>query len=155
MYLTIRKKKVLQSLTAFTRTDAEGRFVFAKLPTGKAFSVLPMQPGFEFGRSQGVDDLEKDVSFKFNQAPHSIKLLSTRDFNILKKEGAFIVRYQDEFNMWYWIIAAMLFCRVYHSYPYPVKFSARYPQADQIISAPGHGTYRDLISHLVKPAGSV
>jgi hypothetical protein len=128
--LNDQKKKVLQSLTAFARTDAEGRFVFAKLPTGKAFSVLPMQPGFEFGRSQGVDELYKDVDFKFSQAPHSIKLLSTRDFNILKKEGAFIVRYQEEFNMWYWIIAGSFFAGfiIVH-----LLLSARYPNADQII----------------------
>lgn len=123
-------KKVLQSLTAFTRTDAGGRFVFAQLPTGKAFSVLPMQPGFEFGRSQGVDDLEKDVSFKFSQAPHSIKLLSTRDFNILKKEGAFIVRYQDEFNKWYWIIAGSFFLGFILLH---LLLSTRYPEADQLI----------------------
>ncbi|WP_432329495.1 FtsW/RodA/SpoVE family cell cycle protein [Mucilaginibacter sp. P25] len=128
--LNDQKKKVLQSLTAFARTDEQGRFVFAKLPTGKAFSVLPMQPGFEFGRSQGVDELDKDVSFKFSQAPHSIKLLSTRDFNILKKEGAFIVRYQEEFNMWYWIIAGSFFAGfiIVH-----LLLSARYPDADQII----------------------
>jgi cell division protein FtsW (lipid II flippase)/cell division protein FtsI/penicillin-binding protein 2 len=128
--LNDQKKKVLQSLTAFARTDEQGRFVFAKLPTGKAFSVLPMQPGFEFGRSQGVDELDKDVTFKFSQAPHSIKLLSTRDFNILKKEGAFIVRYQEEFNMWYWIIAGSFFAGfiIVH-----LLLSARYPDADQII----------------------
>jgi cell division protein FtsW (lipid II flippase) len=124
------KKRQLQSLTAFARTDAGGRYQFKNLPTDKAFELLPLQPGFEFGRSQGVVDLDGDKKINFVQAPHSIKLLSTRDFNILKKEGAFIVRTIDDFNTWYWIIAASFFAGfiVIH-----ILLSYRYPQADQII----------------------
>jgi cell division protein FtsW (lipid II flippase) len=124
------KKRQLQSLTAFARTDAAGRYQFKNLPTDKAFELLPLQPGFEFGRSQGVVDLDGDKKINFVQAPHSIKLLSTRDFNILKKEGAFIVRTIDDFNTWYWIIAASFFAGfiVIH-----ILLSYRYPQADQII----------------------
>jgi cell division protein FtsW (lipid II flippase) len=124
------KKRQLQSLTAFARTDESGRYVFKNLPTGKAFEVLPLQPGFEFGRSQGVVELDKDKALNFVQTPHTIKLLSTRDFNILKKEGAFIVRTQDEFNQWYWIIAGSFFLGflILH-----LLLSARYPYADQLI----------------------
>jgi cell division protein FtsW (lipid II flippase) len=124
------KKRQLQSLTAFTRTDAEGHYAFKNLPTGKAFEVLPLQPGFEFGRSQGVTELNKDKTLNFIQSPHTIKLLSTRDFNILKKEGAFIVRTHEEFNDWYWIIVGSFFAGfvIIH-----LLLSSRYPQADQLI----------------------
>ncbi|WP_183566518.1 FtsW/RodA/SpoVE family cell cycle protein [Mucilaginibacter sp. SP1R1] len=124
------KKRQLQWLTAFARTDAGGNYEFKNLPTGKAFELLPLQPGFEFGRSQGVVELDKDKTINFSQAPHSIKLLSTRDFNILKKEGAFIVRTQDDFNEWYWIIAGSFFAGfiIIH-----LLLSSRYPQADQLI----------------------
>jgi cell division protein FtsW (lipid II flippase) len=124
------KKRQLQSLTAFARTDAGGRYEFINLPTNKAYELLPLQPGFEFGRSQGVVDLDADKKINFIQAAHSIKLLSTRDFNILKKEGAFIVRTIDDFNTWYWIIAASFFAGfiIIH-----LLLSYRYPAADQII----------------------
>ncbi|MDR6944834.1 FtsW/RodA/SpoVE family cell cycle protein [Mucilaginibacter pocheonensis] len=124
------KKRQLQSLTAFARTDENGRYEFKNLPTGKAFEVLPLQPGFEFGTSQGVVELTGNKTLNFFQSPHTIKLLSTRDFNILKKEGAFIVRTQDEFNEWYWIIAGSFFAGflIIH-----VLLSSKYPQADQLI----------------------
>ena len=99
-------KRHLQELTAYARTDAEGNYTFKNLPTGKAFKVLPLQPGFQFGTSQGVQSLDEDVSFTFSQSPHTIRLFSTRDFNILKKEKSFIIRTPAEFNQWFWIIAA-------------------------------------------------
>jgi cell division protein FtsW (lipid II flippase) len=99
-------KRHLQELTAYARTDAEGNYTFKNLPTGKAFKVLPLQPGFQFGTSQGVQNLDEDVSFTFSQSPHTIRLFSTRDFNILKKEKSFIIRTPAEFNQWFWIIAA-------------------------------------------------
>jgi hypothetical protein len=124
------KKRQLQSLTAFARTDAYGKYAFKNLPTNKAFELLPLQPGFEFGRSQGVVELNDDKTINFSQSAHSIKLLSTRDFNILKKEGAFIVRTIDDFNTWYWIIAASFFAGFILIH---ILLSARYPQADQLI----------------------
>ena len=128
--LNSQKQRKLQELTAFARTDAEGNFEFKNLPTGKAFELLPMQPGYEFGRSQGIDELTGDKIFKFYQSPHTIKLLSTRDFNILKKEGAFIVRTHEEFNLWYWIIAGCFFAGfvIIH-----LLLSSRSPGADQLI----------------------
>ncbi|MFA6084093.1 FtsW/RodA/SpoVE family cell cycle protein [Mucilaginibacter sp.] len=99
-------KRRLQELTAYARTDAQGNYSFKNLPTGRAFKVLPLQPGYQFGTSQGVANLTEDASFTFSQLPHTIKLFSTRDFNILKKEKSFIVRTPDEFNKWFWIIAA-------------------------------------------------
>jgi cell division protein FtsW (lipid II flippase) len=128
--LNDQKKRQLQSLTAFARTDADGRYEFKNLPTDKAFELLPLQPGFEFGRSQGVVDLDANKSINFNQSPHSIKLLSTKDFNILKKEGAFIVRTIDDFNKWYWIIVVCFFAGFIMIH---LLLSTRFPQADQLM----------------------
>jgi hypothetical protein len=91
-------KKRLQELTAYARTDAEGSYQFKNLPNNKAFKVLPLQPGFQFGTSQGVEDLDEDINQSFTQSPHTIKLFSTRDFNILKKEKSLIIRTPAEFN---------------------------------------------------------
>ncbi|TWR28950.1 cell cycle protein [Mucilaginibacter pallidiroseus] len=123
-------KRHLQSLIAYARTDASGKFSFKNLPAGKAFKVLPLQPGYQFGTSQGVQDLDENVELTFSQSPHTIRLFSTRDFNILKKEKSFIVRTPADFNSWFWIIAgsfigAFLFLHIILSW----KFS----MADQLI----------------------
>lgn len=123
-------KKVLESLVAYARTDGQGRFTFAHLPDEKAYEVLPMKPGFQYGSTQGVQDLDGDVDFKFIQDVHTIRLLSGRDFNLLKKEKSLIVRMPEEFTRWYWIILA----------GYCVSFmllhlllSLKFPDADPII----------------------
>jgi cell division protein FtsW (lipid II flippase) len=123
-------KHRLQALTAYARTDEQGNYSFKNLPTGKAFKVLPLQPGYQFGTSQGVESLSEDVSFTFNQSLHTIKLFSTRDFNILKKEKSFIVRTPGEFNEWFWIIAASfvgMFLLVH------IILSWKFSTADQLI----------------------
>jgi cell division protein FtsW (lipid II flippase) len=123
-------KRRLQALTVYARTDEQGNYSFKNLPTGKAFKVLPLQPGYQFGTSQGVESLNEDISFTFNQSPHTIKLFSTRDFNILKKEKSFIVRTPEEFNEWFWIIAASfvgMFLLVH------IIFSWKFSTADQLI----------------------
>ncbi|WP_158827617.1 FtsW/RodA/SpoVE family cell cycle protein [Mucilaginibacter lacusdianchii] len=124
-------KRRLQSLTAFARTDAEGHFAFMHLPDGKAFRVLPLQPGYQFGTSQGVqalDDDDDDVNFR--QAPHTIRLLSTRDFNILKKEKSLIVRTPQQFNHWYWIIVGSFFVGFLLVH---LLLSIRFKAADQLL----------------------
>jgi hypothetical protein len=103
------KRKQLQSLTAYARTDGSGKFSFSNLPDNKAFEVIPLQPGYQFGSSKGVQSLNRDVSFSFYQSPHTIKLFSTKDFNNLKKEKALIVRTPDQFRQWFVIIAGSFF----------------------------------------------
>ncbi|MDR3696101.1 FtsW/RodA/SpoVE family cell cycle protein [Mucilaginibacter sp.] len=102
-------QKHLQSLIAFSRTDGNGDYAFKNLPANKAFEVLPLQPGFQFGKSKGTENLDGDEAFDFYQSPHSIRLLSARDYNILKKEKSFIIRTPAEFNLSYCIIVACFF----------------------------------------------
>jgi cell division protein FtsW (lipid II flippase) len=123
-------KRRLQQLTAYARTNEQGICEFKNLPEGKAFKLLPLQPGYQFGTSQGVQNLDDDESLTFNQSPHTIRLFSTKDFNILKKEKSLIIRTPQEFNDWFWIIsgsfiAAFLFVHLLLSW----KFST----SDQLI----------------------
>ncbi|WP_207425390.1 FtsW/RodA/SpoVE family cell cycle protein [Pedobacter sp. SYSU D00535] len=120
----------LQSLTAYARTDKNGRYSFAGLPADKAFEVLPLQPGFQFGQSQGVQELDGTETFDFYQAPHTVRLLSTRDFNILKKERSLIVRTPKEYNSWYGIIVAGFFLGFFLLH---LLFTVRFKQADPLI----------------------
>ncbi|MCQ6957818.1 FtsW/RodA/SpoVE family cell cycle protein [Mucilaginibacter aquariorum] len=123
-------KRRLQQLTAYARTNEQGVAEFKNLPEGKAFKLLPLQPGYQFGTSQGIQNLDDDESLTFSQSPHTIRLFSTKDFNILKKEKSLIIRTPQEFNDWFWIIsgsfiAAFLFVHLLLSW----KFST----SDQLI----------------------
>jgi cell division protein FtsW (lipid II flippase)/cell division protein FtsI/penicillin-binding protein 2 len=120
----------LQSLVAYARTDESGNYTFKNLPAGKAFQVLPLQPNYQFGKTQGIEALERDVEFNFYQAPHTLRLLSTRDFSILKKEKSFIIRTPSEFNRWFWIIAIGFIAGFFIVH---VVLSTRLPAADQLI----------------------
>ncbi|WP_316811760.1 FtsW/RodA/SpoVE family cell cycle protein [Pedobacter heparinus] len=122
--------EVVNDFIAYLRTDATGSYNFFHLPDGKAYGVLPLKPGFQFGRSQGLQELDKDLSFNFRQSPHSIKLFSTRDFKILKKEKSLIVRTPEVYNQWYWIIAVSFFAGFFLIHFF---LSLKYPQADQLI----------------------
>lgn len=120
----------LQSLSAYARTDNSGKFSFSGLPQNNSFAVLPLQPSYEFGRSQGVQKLQDNAAFTFYQSPNTIKLFSTRDFNNLKKEKSFIVRTPDEATKWFWIIAVSFIASFWLLH---LLLSIRFSQADQFI----------------------
>lgn len=120
----------LQSLVAYARTNKDGEFEFNGLPEGKSYKVLPLQPGFQFGASKGVETLDENVSFSFYQLPHTIRLFSTRDFNNLKKEKALVVRTPEEVIQWFWIIVAVFFLSFFILH---IFLSWRLPQADPIV----------------------
>ena len=123
-------KAHLQTITAFARTDENGDFEFKNLPEGKAFELLPLQPGFQFGRSLGTENLSGNENFVFHRSPHTIHLLSAKDFSILKKEKALIIRTPTEFNFWYWIIVAgFLLCFLVSH----ILLCTRFETADEII----------------------
>jgi cell division protein FtsW (lipid II flippase) len=123
-------QRQLQSLTAYARTDGQGRFSFTGLPSSHAFEVLPLQPGYEFGRSQGIQQLNENAQFTFRQSPHTLKLFSTRDFSTLKREKALIVRTPKEVTKWFWIIVASFFISFFLVH---LLLLIRSPEADQLI----------------------
>jgi cell division protein FtsW (lipid II flippase) len=134
----IRKKYVqdslgqeqLESFAAFARTDAAGKFTFTGLPKGKAYQILPLQPGSQFGRSQGISNLESEASLSFRQSPHTMHLFSSKDFSILKKEKALIVRTPEEATYWYKLIAGFFLGAFFLLH---LILSLKFPRADQFI----------------------
>ena len=120
----------LESLMAYARTDEQGNFLFDGLPAGQAFEVLPLQPGYQFGRSKGIEKLAGDVAFAFNRVPHTIKLFSTQDFNNFKKERSFIVRTPQEATKWFLIIASVFIACFWFLH---ILLSLRFKEADQLL----------------------
>lgn len=119
-----------KSFTAYARTDENGEYTFTGLPEGKAYEVIPMKPGSEFGQVKGLTSLDGDKQLSFNELPHKIKLLSTRDFNNLKNEGALVVRTPEQFNQWYWYICAGVILPFVLLH---LLLSFRFPAADQFV----------------------
>jgi cell division protein FtsW (lipid II flippase) len=118
------------SFTAYTRTDQNGKYAFTGLPDRKAYEVIPLKPGYEFGQFKGVQELKGNKQLNFVQQPHTVRLLSAREFNALKNDGALIVRTPGTFNFWFWCIAGgffMAFLAVH------LLLSFRFPETDQHI----------------------
>ena len=124
------KKLHLQSLVAFARTDENGSYSFKNLPEERAFELLPLQPGYQFGKTQGTESLDDDATFDFHRAPHTIRLLSTKDFNIIRKEKSIIIRTLHEFEYGYWTIVAGFLAGflIIH-----LLLCIRFPETDQLI----------------------
>ena len=95
-------------LTAYTRTNEKGAFVFPGLTRDSGYSVLPMKPGFEFGARRGTSRLDKNASYAFTAKPHKIRLIGTIVYVQLKEDGALMVRTPDSFKTSYQMIAGGL-----------------------------------------------
>ena len=124
------RRRQLQSMSLYARTDATGKFSFDGLASDKAYEVLPLQPGFEFGSSKGISSLQKNLMFNFYQKPHSIRLFSNRDFNNLKKDKALLVRTPEDVMRWIQIIAISFFLAFLFLH---LLLTFRFPNADQLI----------------------
>ena len=124
------KKLQLLSFNAYARTDASGKFIFSGLPENKSYEIILLQPGYEFGRAQGMEKLQQDASFSFVQLPHTLRLFSSKDFSSFKKEKAFIVRTPQEVTHWFWIIIITFFSSFLLMH---LILSFRFPAADQLL----------------------
>ncbi|MEO8765320.1 MAG: FtsW/RodA/SpoVE family cell cycle protein [Ginsengibacter sp.] len=120
----------LLSFNAYARTDASGKFIFSGLPENKSYEILPLQPGYEFGRSQGIEKLQGNATFSFVQSPHMLRLFSARDFNTFKKEKAFVVRTPEEVTSWFRIIVISFFSAFFFLH---LLFSIRSASTDQLL----------------------
>jgi cell division protein FtsW (lipid II flippase) len=129
-YRDTAKKLQLLSFNAYARTDASGNFLFSGLPVNQSYDILPLQPGYEFGPSKGVEKLHGSAAFHFVQSPHTLKLFSTQDFNNLKKEKAFIVRTPEEVTYWFRIIVVTFFASFLLLH---LLLTFRSPGADQLL----------------------
>ena len=124
------KHRQLQSMSLYTRTDSEGSFSFNELAAEKAYEVLPLKPGSEFGSSKGISSLQNNLSFSFSQRLHSIRLFSNRDFNNLKKDKALLVRTPEEVTQWIQVIGVS-FLAIFLLLHLLLTF--RFPNTDQLI----------------------
>ena len=95
-------------ITAYTRTDNQGMFVFSGLLQDSGYSVLPMKPGLEFGSRRGTSRLQKNAHFVFTAKPHKIRLIGSIVYGQLKEDGALMVRTPASFTNSFQLIAAVL-----------------------------------------------
>jgi len=95
------------SFAAFARTDADGRYAFEGVGGQSAWEVLPLQPGWSFGPAKGASELQGRLKADFRQSPHRLRLFQGRDFNILKREKALVVRLPSEARFWLQLIPAV------------------------------------------------
>ncbi|MEP7229202.1 MAG: FtsW/RodA/SpoVE family cell cycle protein [Ginsengibacter sp.] len=124
------KNLQLISFSAYARTDASGNYVFSGLPANKSYEILPLHPGYEFGRSRGVEKLQGNATFNFTESLHKMRLFSAKDFNTLKKEKAFIVRTPGEVTDWFRIIVITFFASFFLLH---LVFSMHSPRTDQLL----------------------
>ena len=124
------KKERLQYFQAYARTNEQGKVRFSGLPEHAAFEILPLQPGYQFGKSEGTKDLSKEETFSFNRTPQTIRLFSNHDFSILKKEKAFIVRTPKEAEKWFLIIVICFFTSFFLLH---IFLSIRFSDTDQLL----------------------
>ena len=87
----------------YARTDTDGRFAFAGLQTDRAYSVLPLKPGFEFGGRRGTVRLTRSLTFDFTARPHTLRLIGPVAYAQLKSDHAFTVRTPNKFRQTYWL----------------------------------------------------
>ena len=146
------KSLQLLSFNAYARTDASGKFIFSGLPENKSYEIIPLQPGYEFGRSQGIEKLQSDATFNFVGSPHMIRLFSAKDFNTFKKEKAFIVRTPEEVTQWFRIIVITFFSSFLLLH---LIFSIRSPATDQLLTARYYDINRPFFYNVVQSAGSL
>ncbi len=124
------KNLQLLSFNAYARTDATGKYSFLGLPENKSYEIIPLQPGYEFGRSQGIEKLQGDAGFNFVQSPHTMRLFSAKDFSTFKKEKAFLVRTPEEVNKWFRVISITFFAAFLLLH---LIFTFRFPATDQLL----------------------
>ena len=83
----------------YARTNLQGHYAFEGLTPSQSYSVLPLMPGFEFGTSQGSDNLkENSENLHFRAKPHKIRLLNADVYQRIKENKAFTVRTPQEFR---------------------------------------------------------
>ncbi len=88
----------------FARTDADGRFTFAGLRAGAAYSVLPLKPSYEFGGRRGTARLTGSMDYEFTARPHTLRLIGSTTYGQLKADHALTVRTPGEFRGLFWMV---------------------------------------------------
>ncbi|HTE11708.1 MAG TPA: FtsW/RodA/SpoVE family cell cycle protein, partial [Chitinophagaceae bacterium] len=98
----------VSELTAYTRSNTKGEFLFSGLLRDSGYSILPMKPGFEFGNRRGTSRLNRNASYTFIAKPHRIRLIGSIVYGQLKEDAVLLVRTPASFTTSYQIIAGAL-----------------------------------------------
>lgn len=112
------------SILAYAKTDATGKAVFSGLDKKRAYSVLPIKKGFEYGSSQGIKKgkFKDDLTFDFEQSEHCIQMIDNATLKQIKNDGTITVRtpteYKAEVIKWFvlvlfawWVLTVFLVLR--------------------------------------------
>lgn len=87
------------SIMASVRTNSDGKAVFYVEPG--YYSVVPVEPGYEFGVSKGSTFGElkegKKYPYSFDKCLHSINSFSSDTFKEIKQDDALTVRSSDDY----------------------------------------------------------
>ena len=80
----------------YMKTDASGRAVFQG-KAGHYYSLLPIEPGYEFGASVGTRGMEQGLDHHFktvvrNRRVHTIRLFDSFTYGRIKEDHSLIVR---------------------------------------------------------------
>ena len=88
------------NVVAYAKSDSLGQVTFRGLDRKKAYSVLPIRRGFEYGSSKGIKEgkFEKDVTFRFEQVEHRIQMIDNATLKQIKNDGTITVRTPSEFK---------------------------------------------------------
>lgn len=90
----------ISNVIAYAKSDSLGRVTFKGLDRKKAYSVLPIRRGFEYGSSKGIKEgkFGKDVTFRFEQVEHRIQMIDNATLRQIKNDGTITVRTPSEFK---------------------------------------------------------
>lgn len=97
--------KVGESIIAYAMTDKEGKVSFEGLSGDLSYSVLPVEPGYEFGNPKGtvggsLSEKADDGTLvcEFTRLEHKITLFSNAALNRIKEDTSLTVRSPEEFR---------------------------------------------------------
>lgn len=103
---------VRDTVLAYVKTDSTGLAVFRGLDRKKAYSVLPIKKGFEYGSSKGVREgqFKRNQKFRFEQLEHKIQMIDNITLKQIKNDGTITVRTPSEFRaeVIKWVIFVIL-----------------------------------------------
>lgn len=85
--------ELVSETLGFATTDASGTARF-HVKKGGSYSVLPILPGFQYGREKGTSDgeLTEPLSLSFKQSRHVLTPLDNSTYQMLKSDHALMVR---------------------------------------------------------------
>ena len=101
------------SVIGFAKTDSLGVAIFKGLDRNKAYSVLPIKKGFEYGQTKGIPlhHFEDDeYTFRFEQLEHRIQMIDDATIKQIKNDRTITIRTPEEYKTMVieWFVLVMM-----------------------------------------------